>query len=119
VRRACAKCIQAIVEMRPERVVTAYDKIAPTLIKRCNEREENVKIDVFDALRALLKQVCWVDLFVGVCDLSRPIDTSHSQRCLADDGSTKHDADSSSRVSGDGEQQHRAADGWRAASRRA
>lgn len=56
VRRACAKCLAALVDLRPERIITSYERIAPRLISRFDEREENVKLDVFDAARALLRQ---------------------------------------------------------------
>jgi hypothetical protein len=56
VRRSCAKCLSALLSTRPERVAAAFDSVAPRLLKRFAEREENVKIDIFDTYRVLLRQ---------------------------------------------------------------
>jgi hypothetical protein len=56
VRRACAKCLSALLVTRPERVAASFETVAPRLLKRFAEREENVKIDIFDTYRTLLRQ---------------------------------------------------------------
>ncbi|CAM6099751.1 unnamed protein product [Calypogeia fissa] len=56
VRRAAAKTLSAIISSRPELLGTLYNKASPKLIERFREREENVKIDVFNAFIDLLRQ---------------------------------------------------------------
>ncbi|GAB6018576.1 Cullin-associated NEDD8-dissociated protein 1 [Chamberlinius hualienensis] len=56
VRRASAKCLEAIVGTRHEMLADFYKTISPALIVRFKEREENVKTDIFNAYIALLKQ---------------------------------------------------------------
>eukprot|EP00897_Mesotaenium_endlicherianum_P010551 jgi/Mesen1/9524/ME000637S08970 len=56
VRRAAAKCLSAVIVSRPEMLPTLYQKASPRLIERFREREENVKIDVFNAFIDLLRQ---------------------------------------------------------------
>lgn len=56
VRRASAKCLEAIIVTRHDLIVELYQTVSPQLISRFKEREENVKVDVFQAYIALLKQ---------------------------------------------------------------
>ena len=56
VRRAAAKCLEAIISTRHELLQEFYLKVSPVLIGRFKEREENVKADIFHAYIALLKQ---------------------------------------------------------------
>ncbi|KAF2360885.1 TATA-binding protein interacting (TIP20) [Trinorchestia longiramus] len=56
VRRASAKCIEAIVSTRHEMLLQFYTTVSPQLIARFKEREENVKVDIFNAYTALLRQ---------------------------------------------------------------
>jgi len=56
VRRASSKTIAAIISTRPELLQDIYQTVAPVLISRFNEREENVKLDIFNTFRELLKQ---------------------------------------------------------------
>ncbi|GJP34416.1 hypothetical protein CLOM_g18863 [Closterium sp. NIES-68] len=56
VRRAAARCIASITTSRPELLATLYAKASPKLIERFREREENVKVDVFNAFIDLLRQ---------------------------------------------------------------
>jgi cullin-associated NEDD8-dissociated protein 1 len=56
VRRASAKCLEAVISTRHEMIIELYHKVSPALISRFKEREENVKVDVFSAYVALLKQ---------------------------------------------------------------
>ncbi|XP_055935598.1 cullin-associated NEDD8-dissociated protein 1-like [Argiope bruennichi] len=56
VRRASAKCLEAVIATRHEMLLEFYKVISPVLISRFKEREENVKVDIFHAYIALLKQ---------------------------------------------------------------
>uniref|UniRef100_A0A671QXU5 Cullin-associated NEDD8-dissociated protein 1-like n=1 Tax=Sinocyclocheilus anshuiensis TaxID=1608454 RepID=A0A671QXU5_9TELE len=56
VRRAAAKCLDAVVSTRLEMLPEFYRTVSPALIARFKEREENVKADVFHAYLSLLKQ---------------------------------------------------------------
>ncbi|KAK1340941.1 hypothetical protein QTO34_017340 [Cnephaeus nilssonii] len=56
VRRAAAKCLDAVVSTRHEMLAEFYKTVSPALISRFKEREENVKADVFHAYLSLLKQ---------------------------------------------------------------
>jgi cullin-associated NEDD8-dissociated protein 1 len=57
VRRAAAKALAAVVLSRPELISDVYARVAPVLVKRFREREENVRVDnVFAAFAAVLRQ---------------------------------------------------------------
>ncbi|XP_015114228.1 cullin-associated NEDD8-dissociated protein 1 [Diachasma alloeum] len=56
VRRAAAKCLEAVVSSRRELLPELYKIVSPALIARFKEREENVKSDIFHAYIALLRQ---------------------------------------------------------------
>ena len=57
VRRAAAKCLQAIIESYPDLLKDIYQKAATALIGRFKEREENVKSDIFQTFVELVKQI--------------------------------------------------------------
>ncbi|XP_054585844.1 cullin-associated NEDD8-dissociated protein 2 isoform X2 [Eptesicus fuscus] len=56
VRRAAAKCMAALISSRPDLLPNFHCTLAPALIRRFREREENVKADVFAAYVTLLRQ---------------------------------------------------------------
>ncbi|WRX27438.1 TATA-binding protein interacting (TIP20) - like 2 [Theobroma cacao] len=56
VRRAAAKCLAALIVSRPEMLCKLYEEACPKLIDRFKEREENVKMDVFNTFIELLRQ---------------------------------------------------------------
>nr|CAD7459444.1 unnamed protein product [Timema tahoe] len=56
VRRAAARCLEAIIATRHELLAEFYKVVSPALIARFKEREENVKSDIFRAYVALLRQ---------------------------------------------------------------
>ncbi|XP_031392996.1 cullin-associated NEDD8-dissociated protein 1 [Punica granatum] len=56
VRRAAAKCLAALIVSRPEMLSKLYVEACPKLIDRFKEREENVKMDVFNTFIELLRQ---------------------------------------------------------------
>lgn len=56
VRRAAAKCLAALIVSRPEMLAKLYEEACPKLIDRFKEREENVKMDVFNTFIELLRQ---------------------------------------------------------------
>ena len=55
-RRAAAKCLAALIDSRPDLLPDFHCALAPALIHRFKEREENVKADVFGAYIVLLRQ---------------------------------------------------------------
>jgi len=57
VRRAAAKVLSALILSRPDRLGVLVPMLAPTLIARFREREENVKMDIFATFNDLLQQV--------------------------------------------------------------
>lgn len=56
VRKSSSRCLAAVIRTRPEMLVELYSTVAPTLVARFSEREENVKLDVFTSFNALLHQ---------------------------------------------------------------
>ncbi|KAL9241863.1 hypothetical protein vseg_015923 [Gypsophila vaccaria] len=56
VRRAAAKCLAGLIVSRPEILSSLYVEACPKLIDRFKEREENVKMDVFNTFIELLRQ---------------------------------------------------------------
>ncbi|KAK6318703.1 hypothetical protein J4Q44_G00099140 [Coregonus suidteri] len=56
VRRSSVKCLEAVISTRRDLLVELYGSVAPALLARFKEREENVKTDIFVAFVALLKQ---------------------------------------------------------------
>ncbi|KAK6159683.1 hypothetical protein DH2020_003064 [Rehmannia glutinosa] len=54
--RAAAKCLAALIVSRPEMLSRLYEEACPKLIDRFKEREENVKMDVFNTFIELLRQ---------------------------------------------------------------
>ncbi|KAL3080781.1 hypothetical protein niasHS_014886 [Heterodera schachtii] len=55
VRKSAAKCIEALITFRTEKLSESYDHFGPLLISRFREREDNVKYDIFAAYSALLR----------------------------------------------------------------
>lgn len=55
-RRAAAKCMAALISSRPDLLSDFHCTLAPALIRRFKEREENVKADIFGAYIVLLRQ---------------------------------------------------------------
>jgi cullin-associated NEDD8-dissociated protein 1 len=55
VRRAAVKLIDSIVISRPDQLRTVYQKYARLLADRFKERDENVKINIFETFRTLIK----------------------------------------------------------------
>ena len=79
VRRAAAKCLQAIIESYPDLLKDIYPKSATALIGRFREREENVKSDIFQTFVDLVKQVgATAERFEGAA-VPRPIDQLRSE----------------------------------------
>ena len=78
VRRAAAKCLQAIIESYPDLLKDIYPKSATALIGRFKEREENVKSDIFQTFVELVKQIgATADRFEGAAG-PKPIDQLRS-----------------------------------------
>ncbi|MFH4982023.1 hypothetical protein AB6A40_008732 [Gnathostoma spinigerum] len=57
VRRASAKCLEALIISRREQLVYFLQTLGPLLISRFNEREDNVKWDIFHVYTALISQI--------------------------------------------------------------
>lgn len=60
VRRSSVKCLDVVIQTRTELLPLIYEKIAPVLIGRFKEREENVKLEIFTTFVDLLKQTGFV-----------------------------------------------------------
>lgn len=56
VRRACAKCLEAIIVSRRDMLNDFFLTIGPVLVSRFKEREDSVKADIIQTFVALLKQ---------------------------------------------------------------
>ncbi|GAM20698.1 hypothetical protein SAMD00019534_038730 [Acytostelium subglobosum LB1] len=56
IRRSASKVLCAIITYRPELLLQMYEQVAPVLYSRFNEREENVRLDIFNTFVLLLKQ---------------------------------------------------------------
>lgn len=86
VRRAAAKCLDAVVSTRHEMLPEFYKTVSPALISRFKEREENVKADVFHAYLSLLKQTRPVQSWLCDPDAMEqgetPLTMLQSQVCL-------------------------------------
>ncbi|XP_009078056.1 PREDICTED: cullin-associated NEDD8-dissociated protein 2 isoform X2 [Acanthisitta chloris] len=70
VRRAAAKCLEAVVSSRHDLLQDFYRTLSPVLISRFKEREENVKADIFSAYISLLKQTLPTQSWLQVSDAS-------------------------------------------------
>jgi len=55
VRRAAVKLLTAIIASRREMLAELYEKVAPAIVDRFKEREENVRVDVVEAATTLLR----------------------------------------------------------------
>ncbi|OON17662.1 HEAT repeat protein, partial [Opisthorchis viverrini] len=56
VRRAAARALEAVVLTYPEKTADFYQSIAPLLIKRFNDHEEPVRLNIFSCFATLLRQ---------------------------------------------------------------
>lgn len=56
VRRASAKCLEALIVSRPDLINDLFVAIGPELVSRFKEREDSVKADIIQTFVALLKQ---------------------------------------------------------------
>lgn len=56
VRRAACLLVVALVQAFPDLAAVLYGECRPMLLKRFSEREESVRLDVFAALSALVRQ---------------------------------------------------------------
>ncbi|NXF86344.1 CAND1 protein, partial [Eubucco bourcierii] len=70
VRRAAAKCLEAIVSTRHDLLQEFYKTLSPVLISRFKEREENVKADIFSTYISLLKQTLPTHSWLHAADAS-------------------------------------------------
>ncbi|NXG47415.1 CAND1 protein, partial [Psilopogon haemacephalus] len=70
VRRAAAKCLEAIVSSRRDLLQDFYKTLSPVLISRFKEREENVKADIFSTYISLLKQTLPAQSWLHAADAS-------------------------------------------------
>ncbi|XP_054243612.1 cullin-associated NEDD8-dissociated protein 1-like isoform X3 [Indicator indicator] len=70
VRRAAAKCLEAMVSSRHDLLQDFYRILSPVLISRFKEREENVKADIFSTYISLLKQTLPTQSWLHTADAS-------------------------------------------------
>ncbi len=57
VRRAASKCLSAVINSYPDLIDEVYPELCSPLLARFREREENVKMDIFNTFTDLLRQV--------------------------------------------------------------
>ncbi|KAF7061169.1 hypothetical protein CFC21_067885 [Triticum aestivum] len=72
VRQASAKCLSAIIVSCPQMLFKMYQEACTKLINRFREREENVKMDIFNTFIELLRQTGNVTKGQGDIDESSP-----------------------------------------------
>ena len=86
VRRAAAKCLAALIDSRPDLLPDFHCALAPALIHRFKEREENVKADVFGAYIVLLRQTRppkgWLEVMEEPTQASSNLQMLRGQVCL-------------------------------------
>eukprot|EP00963_Diacronema_lutheri_P002834 scaffold221_cov351-Pavlova_lutheri.AAC.4 len=56
VRRASAKLLSALVQSMPDKLCYLYESLTSTVLQRMREREENVRVDVYQVFVDLLRQ---------------------------------------------------------------
>ncbi|RKO89386.1 armadillo-type protein [Blyttiomyces helicus] len=56
VRRASSKLIASVISTRPELLEELFKTVSPVLISRLKEREESVRVDIFNTYIALVRQ---------------------------------------------------------------
>lgn len=56
IRRSATKLLGAIIDTRPELLVTLYKEVSPVLISRFGDREVTVRLEVWSTYAALLRQ---------------------------------------------------------------
>ena len=78
VRRAAAKCLQAIIACYPDLLKDIYPQAVSALIARFKEREENVKSDIFQTFVELVKQIGRTNRRYEAAAGSKPIDQLRS-----------------------------------------
>jgi len=68
VRRAAVKTLTSLIVTRPDLLSEFYHRVAPALVARFREREENVRLDILTAFTSLLERTpsavragLWVD----------------------------------------------------------
>ena len=68
VRRAAVKTLTSLIVTRPDLLGEFYQRVAPALVARFREREENVRLDILTAFTSLLERTpsavragLWVD----------------------------------------------------------
>lgn len=56
VRRSASKLLAAVIDTRSDLLQQMYENVAPVLINRFKEREESVRVDIFETFITLLRQ---------------------------------------------------------------
>ncbi|XP_067930479.1 cullin-associated NEDD8-dissociated protein 1-like [Watersipora subatra] len=87
VRRASAKCLNAVVSTRHHMLAELYTRVSPPLIQRFKEREENVKSDIFAIYISLLRQTKLVT--IGEVNESHPLTLLRNQLPMIVKGVTR------------------------------
>eukprot|EP00124_Ichthyophonus_hoferi_P003647 Ihof_evm2s330 gene=Ihof_evmTU2s330 len=82
VRRASAKLLGAIGSTRPELLSSIYRLVVPRLINRFREREENVKVEVFNSFVAILR-ITKIVVYTKDSDDAMDTDDSPAQLLVA------------------------------------
>ncbi|CCM03714.1 uncharacterized protein FIBRA_05860 [Fibroporia radiculosa] len=82
IRRSATKLFAAIVDTRPELLITLYKEVSPVLISRFGDREETVRVEVWSTYAGLLKQT---SVYGGVAQ-SRDTDYAIGGKRKRDEG---------------------------------
>lgn len=83
VRRAAVKLLNVAIETRLEMLATFYKSVAPVLISRFSEREETVKLEIWNTYTSLLEQT---GTWTGSSNLPHSPQLNGSTHLLSDEG---------------------------------
>ncbi|KAJ3481603.1 hypothetical protein NLI96_g7546 [Meripilus lineatus] len=72
IRRSATKLLSAVIETRPELLITLYREVSPVLISRFGDREEIVRVEVWATYSKLLNQTATYRIGISMKDNEAP-----------------------------------------------